>query len=398
MTCQVLVCDDDPNLSEDWVEAIRGVVSTEYNVLAAPGKEDIRLAAHELLHRRSAVRERKARAAERCLFDGVDILIVDYDLLHIDENNAQYTGEGLGRLARMFSDCTVVVVLNQYPEAQFDLRLRGHLQSHADLNVDADLLATPGLWHAPPWEGFRPWSWQTLSRAVHTQREREKIIAQALDCSVSDTLGMQVEDASRLSDSAFGFLAPDAHDYGVLRDITFRTFLSEKSNDRDARAISQCDDRVAAKVAAARIGKWLEREVLGPQDALIDIPHLLQRFPFLLGDNVADLGAWNEAVHSVETIQEILDEKIWFEHDTFLSRPAVWGRRLKADAEIDRLRSDFDFTEVPSYVFAEDRSVFVEMSDAVEFRAGFHNAFDRRFLLPIKDVRYAPQRRLAFGS
>ena len=74
-----------------------------------------------------------------------------------------------------------------------------------------------------------------------------------------------------------------------------------------------------------------------------------------------------------------------------------WGRRLKADADMpERLRSDFDFTEVPSYVFAEERhQAFVEMSDAVEcIRAGFRTPmrFDRRFLLPValKDVRYAP--------
>ena len=56
-----------------------------------------------------------------------------------------------------------------------------------------------------------------------------------------------------------------------------------------------------------------------------------------------------------------------------------------------------DFASVPPFVFAEDRSAFVHLSDAVEFRAGFHNAFDRRFIVPEEGIRYAPQRRLAFG-
>ena len=184
----------------------------------------------------------------------------------------------------------MVVVLNQYPQAQFDLRLRGHLQSHADLNVDAELISTPGLWRDPPWQHFRPWRWQTLIGTVQTQRERQKIIETELDHSILETLGMRSEDASRLPDSGFGFLSPSANSYQSLRDVTFRSFLANASDGRDARAISESDRRAAVRVASARIGKWLEREVLGGQDVLIDIPHLVQRFPFVLGDQIRTFG------------------------------------------------------------------------------------------------------------
>ena len=170
MTCTVLVCDDDHGLAEQWVEAIRNVAGEQYTVRDAPDIDAVRTSVRELLRRRSELRKRERAEKQFCIFDNVDILVIDYDLLHVDENNAQYTGEGLGRLARMFTDCSVVVILNQYPQAQFDLRLRGNLESHADLNVDAELVGTPGLWQDAPWEGFRPWKWQTLLGAVVTQR------------------------------------------------------------------------------------------------------------------------------------------------------------------------------------------------------------------------------------
>ena len=40
-----------------------------------------------------------------------------------------------------------------------------------------------------------------------------------------------------------------------------------------------------------------------------------------------------------------------------------------------------------------DCSEFADISEGTEFRAGFHNAFDRRFVRRVAGVRYGPQRR-----
>lgn len=398
MTCTVLVCDDEHGLAEHWVEAIRNVAGAEYTVRDAPDIDAVRESARELLHRRSEFRNGRMAEKQFCIFDDVDILVIDYDLLHVDEDNAQYTGEGLGRLARMFTECSVVVILNQYPQAQFDLRLRGNLESHADLNVDAELIGEPGLWQDPPWEGFRPWKWQTLFRAVVTQREREKVVEAELEHSILDTLGMGNEDVSRLSDSAFGFLSPNAESFGSLRDVTFRSFLENATDRRDAKVIWESNKDAAVRVVSARIGKWLEREVLGGQDLLIDIPHLLQRFPFVLGNKVQDLGVWNTAIHNEKILEGTFTKEAWFARSSILSRRAVWASKFQSDKEIRRRRSEFDFSEVPQFVFAEDLSEFVDLLQAREFRAGFHNAFDRRYIRQVDNIRYGPQRRLAFGS
>ena len=46
---------------------------------------------------------------------------------------------------------------------------------------------------------------------------------------------------------------------------------------------------IIARVVAAYIDRWFRRDVLGPQEALVDLPHLLMRLPFLLGEKAGDL-------------------------------------------------------------------------------------------------------------
>ena len=422
MSYSVLVCDDDPDLAKECVEHIQNVAPTEYEIRTEPNQA-VHAATQELLRRRGAARERyegqirsiteggdnpqtdpSGRVSvptswkEACVFDGIDILVVDYDLIHIADDNTEYTGESLARLARMFSDCSVVVVLNQFRYVDFDLSMRADLASHADLNIDVERLATPGLWRQPPWKGFRPWSWQTLSRAVETQRARESAIIEALDRPIVEMFGMQPDDVARLSDSAFGFIAPDAEDFEALQERTLRSFLSTTANDLDSRSLVETDLSAAVRFGAARIGKWLEREVLGPQDVLIDVPHMLQRFPFLLGDDVSRVGAWNEAIHRPERLNDKINDSYWFQPTQCLSRPAVWCQRLETDENIKRMRASFDYLAVPSIAFMEDCSIFADIEEGQEFRAAFHNAFDRRFVKRLGCVRYGPQRRFAFGK
>lgn len=401
MAYSILICDDDPELADEWREAVDSVIPERlYRPSRCASIEEVRDGAGELLARRTAARSEGAiaREARACVFDDVDILILDYDLLHIDEQRARYTGEGLARLARTFTKCGAIVVVNQFRNAHFDLSLRGNLWSHADLNLNADLLDRPGLWVDGPWKGFRPWSWQTLYRAVETQRARENLLVSRLGEPIIEVLRMGEEDVLSLSDSAFGFIAPDADGFSALDGRTFKGFLKDTVDGRDALATVDSDPTSASRFVAARIGKWLEREVLGPQDALVDVPHLLERYPFILGKDVAELDAWNAAIHDPETLKRETPDGCWFEPSEFLTRPAVWRHRFEADTEIADLRYRFDYSGVPAFVFLEDTSEFAPLSDATEFRTGHHNAFDRRFARYVENFRYAPQRRLAMAG
>ena len=392
---KVLICDDTPEVRTDLAGQVRKAAPADlYSVLKAPAKEDVQRTIKEVFARQSAALSGHERDRSACLFDDANILILDYDLLYIDEKSARHTGESLARLARLFSNADVVVVYNQFQGAHFDLSLRGNLSSHADLNLQADLLGNPGLWTDPPWEGFRPWHWQTLHRAVKTQRTRQKLVVEHFDKAIVDVLRMREEDLLCLSDTAVGFVAPDARDLAGVRKHTFRSFASTLGNGE--RTLALLDNEAACRFVAARVGKWLEREVLGPQDVLIDLPHLIQRFPFLWEEDLANPAIWTAAVCGGEEVKRRVPEGCWFEPAAFLSRPAVWSSRLLEQAGIRETRASYDYSRVPPLVFLEDTSTFEELQRATQFRAGHHNAYDRRFAKCVAGKVYAPQRRFAF--
>ena len=405
MSCRVVVCDDEPGVAEEWLREIGEVLPNGiYDLRPVPSNEHIKDAIQVLLRRRAALREKLARPDEKCLFDGADILVIDYDLLHVDDTNTRYTGEGVARLARVFSECGVIVVLNQYLEAQFDLGLRGHMESFADLNVEGDLIGRQGLWREGPWDDFRPWHWPLLSEAAEKFKKRVAFLTDPahLNSPVVEVLKMDVADAGRLSDTAFGFLAPAATSFEVLSRTTFADFIRGNSaavDTRDGDALIDRDPAGCARIAASRVAKWLEREVLGPQDVLVDVPHLLQRCPFLLNGDVSDLASWNRAVlQAHEQVKTLVPADAWFDAGDWLNQPALWWRRVEAAEAIRDSRAKFDFATAPEFVFLEDASSFGSLDQATEFRAGFHNSYDRRYIRVFDGIRYAPQRRLAFGG
>ena len=129
----------------------------------------------------------------------------------------------------------------------------------------------------------------------------------------------------------------------------------------------------------------------------MDVPHLLQRFPFLLGRDVSSAEAWNLTIHEPQYLEDKFDSSYWFEPATCLSKPAVWCRRLETDDDFNKTRADFDYSRVPDIVFMEDASRFYPFSEGKQFRAGFHNFFDRRMVKEYRGIRYGPQRRFAFA-
>ena len=419
-TYNILLCDDDQKMSEEWHRKVQDVIPSHCDVLPPPEKGEVQQSIKELFARETSVGAGGTHEQLRCVFDEADILILDYDLLYVDQRHARHTGESLARLARTFSNvrlrnekepvvsptAQVVVVVNQFQDAQFDLSLRGHVTSHADFNLDAALLDEPGLWAdlrklhhrgGSPWAEFRPWHWQTLFHAADTQAARQDWVHRNWREPIVGALGMRDDDVARLTDTAFGFIAPKSKDGEELQKRTFEDFARSPGSGANGAAL--VDQRIASRFVGARIGKWLERLVLGPQDALIDLPHLVQRFPFLLGNDVKELEAWNAVIHDSEFVKGQLPEKCLFEPSDILSRPAVWSHRFENDEDVRERCRSFDFADVPAFVFLEDTSSFAPIKEATQFRAGHHNAFDRRFVKYLsEDYTYAPQRRLAFAE
>ena len=65
---------------------------------------------------------------------------------------------------------------------------------------------------------------------------------------------------------------------------------------------------VVARVAAGEVDRWVRRDLLGPQDLLVDVPHLLMRMPFLLGRDANEPERWNDAVMGTEEPYGLSDD------------------------------------------------------------------------------------------
>lgn len=396
MTIKVLICDDEEDLAVKCSDEIKAFNDDEISVDIAkikPFQDAVTL----LVKRQKAYRESTPLPEEHCLFDDYHILIVDYDLLYLDKHE-RMTGEGIARLARAFSTCGPIVILNQRPDVDFDLTLSGDTESFADLNIPDKHISSQSLWLSSTRAGFRPWHWPLLKQSALNFRKRVDSLDGELDTPIFSFFGFNPERAQRLSRTALAFLHPNI----PTHKVTFRDFVLSSGNALDKRA---ADDLAGADaqlclIAATRIHKWLERLVVGPQDVLVDLPHLVARYPFLLSGDHANVKDLNQTCDlQAEATGLIIDpaRKHLFIKDYWLSRPVFWWSDIECDEEIQAELNKFDFPDEELF-FREDFSDFGSEADSDEFVAAFHSTYDRRHISKAKEEgskNYGPLVRLA---
>lgn len=396
----VLILDDDEEFARGWTEDVAQALGESASVSAvkqATAAGDI----EQLLQRQKTVRAGEWVRAGKSVFDDVDVLVVDYDLVHISEGQARYTGEGICRLARAYSSCRLVVVLNQFVEADFDLSQRGNPSgSHADLNVSSRHVASKGLWNSGEWEPFRPWHWPILPDAAKRHVAMMEHLSQSRTDGLLGALGFTADLANFLTDDAVGFVDSKSRTIAELMKVTLADFMSDNSSSvehRDGKALREQDVEYRFGLAASRLTKWLKRMVVGPRNLLVDLPHLIQRYPFLLPpDRLNDRAAWEELTGPVpDWLQERIPKDAWADCELWSRVPYVWLPVLDSDEDFREARYDFDYSGAPEWVFAEDHSKFLEPDEAKMFKTDFGNGFDRRFVKNIPGINYAPKRRFA---
>src|SRR5262249_39988350 len=157
------------------------------------------------------------------------------------------TGENLAYLARCYSRCGLIVGLNQFGTNDFDLSLKGHPESCADLNVGGNQISNSGLWKGK-WAGFRPWHWPILPLALRAYQSRIRELKPHLDESIISFLGFSDDDTKSLPASTTEFLGRRED----ISKITFRTFVSSSGNGLRLKDKAY-DDEAIARIAAARI-------------------------------------------------------------------------------------------------------------------------------------------------
>ena len=299
-----------------------------------------------------------------------DIAIIDNNLAALDIKGARLTAEAVAGFVRAFTTAPYVVSLNKNPEIDFDLRyLVGDYQTHADLAINASHLSIPALWTGNPRDtedGFLPWYWPVLSNISRKRREQIEFLETRLKSSIVEALDFPRRAVHYLSRHAIGALTPvenaedtDTQDRIPLSTINFIDFFVHSCrslpaySDRKilATPATRGDEhscKVVARIVAAEIDKWFRRDVLGPQEVLVDVPHLLMRMPFLLGDKVGDVDRW----HDLLTIKEppfgldqgVYDEHVAsakFSHDLWVKSPCFWWSELKENEALN----DFFFSD-----------------------------------------------------
>ncbi|MEW6128859.1 MAG: hypothetical protein AB1757_17610 [Acidobacteriota bacterium] len=338
----------------------------------------------ELRQRRQAAREGKEKYKEKKTnFDKADIFVVDYDLAAF--SNAFVTGEEVAYLARCYSSCRLIIGVNQFVARganHFDLTLKGAPQSFADLNLTSEQLKNPGLWQEQ-WAKpiFRPWYWPLIPRALVDFEKRLTTLKEngALDKSITDTLGFPETIAEGLPRVFKAFLGKQED----VRAVTFREFVEKSGNGLRGKDRAN-DDAQVARIAAARVAKWLEEIVLPSQHILVDAPHLVSRFPSLLKRTKGEPPSFDKTVvfggdADAGVISTSTKEARW-QVKHWLSRSAWFWESLVGNETILEVGRPWEAEPTP-VVFCEDVSRFLPRSATREFIADLPGPFVRRFVV-----------------
>ena len=183
---KILIYDDEQPQTEAFKKnLLRGLKKAEldenFSIEILPEK-DLPCLITTLQDRQIRSREDKGYSDNDNDIDSTSIFIIDYDLLE-SPIDGFLSGENIAYSVRCFSKCRLIIGLNQFGSNAFDLTLRGHPESFADLNLGEEQLGNPDLWRGT-WSElrrtFRPWYWPNLSDALRAfdkrvEEVREKI-------------------------------------------------------------------------------------------------------------------------------------------------------------------------------------------------------------------------------
>jgi hypothetical protein len=388
---RVLVCDDESrratSLRGRLKSRISGLIDIDIVPLSVDAFAD---AVHSLEDRQRAARDgRGANQGDPHPFDDIDVLFVDYDLLKLDESGGAQSGERVCYLARCYSSCGIIVGYNQFAyHSYFDLTLLGHIRSFADINISMDMAASTGLW-SDSFTGFRPWNWPILPLARERMTHLADAIANRLSSSILSTLGLDGDELYRLfTTEQLELISPRVDP----RTATFESFLRDSPIALRPRDEPWRSD-ATARIAVARIMKWIERTVLPHQNILVDAPHLISRFPSLIGPPHTE-ERWNATCQLAVSADDLgFDaDRVSanrFLADDWISRPTWLWPALATDSSIEEVRDPWA-ARPDNLVFCEDVSRFRRRTSAREFRAEVAPEFNRRYVQKLKGVDYMP--------
>ena len=412
---KVLVCDDKEKDGKNTLDAI--AIQTAHTKLVFG--DNLRAEIEKLFARVRTVLDNPestfpgARSDPSVFEQDFDIVILDNNLSGLKIEGALHTAESIAGYIRAFAKIPYIVSLNKNPQVDFDLRyLVGDYQTQADLAVNASHLSNSGLWTGNSIDAeFLPWYWPPLDLVAARRRRQIQFVAEHLSDPILRTFGFPRSTAAYLSRHARGALSAALK---LTDRVTFKKFFVTSCRSlplprqreilaRSTRPADGAAREVVSRVVAGELDRWFRRDLLGPQDVLVDLPHLLMRMPFLLGSHAGNLERWNKVLVeteppyglSAEIYQTYLDSAR-FLHGDWIKSPCFWWMDLKSNAKLNQMFFSGDSSWAEA-VFCEDLSRFKSWHDGPpsEFVAEFEGAWSRRCVAQLKGKHYAPKSRLA---
>jgi len=355
---------------------------------------------------------------------GIDLAVIDNNLTHLDLEETRLTAEAISGYIRAFSDIPYVVSINKNSDVDFDLRyLVGDYSTRADIALNAGHLSQHSLWTGRPSErqnSFSPWYWPILANSPARRRQQISAIRGKLGKSIFETLGIPSSIVDVLSRHAKGALSLKVQDSdsSSIEQVTFLDFFESCDRtlpiDEDRRSLivahlrgSKAAEEILLRVVSADLDYWFRRHLVGPQEALVDVPHLLMRMPFLLDAGADSVARWQDAVFahaepygmSNDLVAKYVRPNQFKLSNIWCKSPCFWWPGLRDIQELNELfgKMKQPWAEV---VFCEDTSQFVPASSSgdagpKEFVADTEGPWSRRYVEQVPDYKYTPRSRFA---
>lgn len=393
----IVICDDDDDRAEDWAVRVRDQVP-HANVQSL-GAVSFAGAVRDLKQRMSAAKagEPSPDDDSAVVIDRADVLVLDSDLTpdrdaHIGDDPDDLVGTHLASelgaevayLARAYSSAGAIVVVNEgAKQSTFDLTLVKRSDGIADVYVTDDELDNPGLWDPSKASGYRPWSWPALASLP------ANIEAAIARCKLTDL----VTEAVGLGDFSAELLIGQIErlgqeDAAAVVAMTFEDVAQSAGFGLGLRPKEQPPDSHRLRVAVCGLRRWLDRVVVPEQNILIDLPHLLQRNPWLVVPDRTDISAWDTLVAGWAPADPPVAPTAFNHLASHLLGRAVWNARdVPARPAGQRI-------EPTDPVFCEDTSTFRPLEASSGFLSDLQGSHARRFISRVPDVTYSPAARL----
>lgn len=404
-TIQIL--DDEPGKRERFRDSILSAgISDGYDIRFISEKE-LTASFTAMLARQNRFREDSFWSAESAgdmPLDNVDILIIDNELREFFGKTGVFTSaDEVAYMARCFSTCKLIVVVNRTTSNPFDLTgnfsYLGQFEAFSDIEIGQTQLSSKALWGTGAAE-FHPWTWFILPRWVDEFDKRVLDTESALLEKTSILSFFDLENVKEWLPRRITQTLGSGKDYSFEEFVRSSPFILSAKDRAVLRGkqIGEASIRNLAPIVAARLWKWLEVQLLPELDVLIDAPHLTTRFPSLLAGDQTDIDVWNAIAvrhdRDVPNLKMDSIERYRFSKFHWLTRPAWYWRGVMDEPDIPDVNEPWNIEYVP-FVFCEDISRFAVEEQAKSYRASVDSPFGLRYIKKLDGVDYQPIQRLA---